>query len=97
MEGNYSWASFNVDGADEDFEAGFNTPENRFKLSLSNRDIIKNLGASISYRWQQEFFWQNSFGVGTVDAFGVLDAQISLKIPSIKTIVKLGATKSYRR
>jgi len=92
LEGNYSYATFDEGDAAEDFEAGFNTPENRFSLTFGNREIVKNFGASVSYRWQQEFFWQNSFGVGTVDAFGVLDAQVSLRIPSIKSIVKLGAT-----
>ncbi|MGB0521799.1 MAG: TonB-dependent receptor [Flammeovirgaceae bacterium] len=92
LEGNYSYATFSADNADPDFEAGFNTPENRFSLTLGNREIVKNLGASVSYRWQEEFFWQNSFGVGTVPAFGVLDAQVSYRVPSIKTVVKLGGT-----
>ncbi len=90
LAGNYSWATF--DSPDENFEAGFNTPEHRFNVSLTNRKIWKELGFGVSYKWQDAFFWESSFGSGDIDAFGVLDAQVSYKLADWKSIVKLGAS-----
>lgn len=90
--GNYDWATFNADlppGSEQEIQ--FNTPENKFNIGLSNREVVKNLGFDISYRWQQAFTWESSFAHGPVDAFGLLDAQVSYKAKSIKSIFKVGA------
>lgn len=89
----YNYATFD-DNSDEDseFRAGFNTPENKFSVGIGNRAITKKLGFNITYRWQDDFLWQSDFGSAMIGAFGVLDAQLSYKVPSIKTMVKLGGT-----
>ncbi len=93
FSGNYSYATFSLaESETSDFQPGFNTPKNRFNISVGNREIIENLGFSISYRYQQEFKWQNSFGEALIPEFGVLDAQVNYKIKPIKTVVKLGGT-----
>lgn len=95
FSGNYSYAGFSQDKDAEarGFEPGFNTPTHRFNLSLENRNsLVKNLGFVISYRWQDKFLWQNSFGNGMVQAFGSLDAQVNYTIKKIKTQVKLGCS-----
>ncbi|SMD35924.1 Outer membrane receptor proteins, mostly Fe transport [Reichenbachiella faecimaris] len=74
------------------FRSSYNTPKYRFNLSLANRNVVENFGFSLAYRWQQAFFWDSSFGQGVVPAFGTLDAQVSYKIPSIKSIVKVGGS-----
>lgn len=82
------------------FETSFNTPRYRYNLSLSNRNWIKNVSFSVNYRWQDEFVWQSSFvgpairgaAQSVVPAFSILDAQVSLKVPSIKSIIKLGGS-----
>jgi outer membrane receptor protein involved in Fe transport len=56
---------------------------------------VKNLGFNLAYRWQEGFFWQNSFAIGDIDSYSTLDAQINYKIESIKTMVKLGATNLF--
>ena len=91
VSGNYSWATFNTD-ADEDFQAGFNTPENRYTVTFANRKLADNLGFSATFRYQDEFLWQNSFGEALVPAFGTFDAQVSYKVESIKSVVKVGGT-----
>lgn len=91
VTGNYNWATFDAEESPE-FRAGFNTPENRFSVGVSNRKIAKNLGFNVNYRWQQGFEWQSSFGIWQVPEFGVLDAQVNYKISSLKTVVKLGGT-----
>ncbi|MDV3309762.1 MAG: TonB-dependent receptor [Cyclobacteriaceae bacterium] len=96
VNGTYSYATFD-DNRDEDsqFRAGFNTPENKFTVGLANRKVAKNLGFAINYRWQEEFLWQSDFGEWMVPEFGVLDAQVSYKISSLKTMVKLGGTNLF--
>ena len=90
---NYNWASFSEESnADENFRAGFNTPENKFSVGLSSRKLAKNLGFNVNFRWQEEFLWQSDFGEWVVPEFGVVDAQFNYKIPSIKTMVKVGGT-----
>lgn len=93
VSGTYSYATFddNTDGNSE-FRAGFNTPENKFTVGIGNRRVTDNFGFNINFRWQEEFLWQSDFGSWVVPEFGVLDAQISYKVPSIKTIIKLGGT-----
>ncbi|MCS7018125.1 MAG: TonB-dependent receptor [Cytophagales bacterium] len=99
--GNVSYNDLlNTDKLPAGFETSFNTPRYRYNLSLSNRNWIKNLSFSVNYRWQDEFVWQSSFvgpairaaAQSVVPAYSVLDAQVSLKIPSIKSIVKLGGS-----
>jgi iron complex outermembrane recepter protein len=87
----YNYATFTTD-QEGDFRAGFNTPENRFNVGLGNRKVAKNLGFNLNYRWQEGFLWESTFGRWNVPEFGVFDAQVSYKIPSIKTIAKLGGT-----
>ena len=101
INGTYSYATFDDNReANSTFRAGFNTPENKFTVGLSNRKLTNNFGFNINYRWQEDFLWQSDFGDWTVPEFGVLDAQVSYKVPSIKTIFKLGGTnlggKDYR-
>ena len=77
---------------DQNFRANYNTPKYRTNLSFSNREVFENVGFNIAWRWQDAFFWESSFGDGVVPAFNTLDAQVSYKIPNLKSIVKLGGS-----
>ena len=80
------------DLTEQGFRASYNTPEWRYNLRLQNRKLTERLGFNIVYRWQDAFLWESSFGEGIVDAFDTLDAQISYKIPSFNTIIKLSGS-----
>ncbi len=96
VTGNYNYATFDSKQADgSTFRAGFNTPENKFSIGLGNRKVTKNLGFQVNFRWQDSFLWQSDFGDWVVPEFGVVDAQVSYKVPSIKTIVKLGGSNLF--
>ncbi|NIJ56036.1 carboxypeptidase-like regulatory domain-containing protein [Dyadobacter arcticus] len=89
----------------------FNTPKYRYNLNFGRRITSSNVvGFNVVFRHQQSFLWESSFIVPTstdvpifsnttVPAVSTLDAQVSLKVPSIKSIIKLGGTnligKSY--
>ncbi|QNL23174.1 carboxypeptidase-like regulatory domain-containing protein [Hyphobacterium sp. CCMP332] len=92
--GNYSYNSLNEDLNAQGFLAEYNTPEHKTNLSFGNREVIKNIGFSITYRWQDAFLWQSSFAVGEVPAYSTLDAQVSYKMKELKTILKIGASNA---
>ena len=89
--------------AETGFQPSFNTPEYRYVLNFANREVIDNLGFALSYRWQGEFVWQSSFvgpsvssqQLSVMPAFGTFDAQVSYKLKSIKSILKLGASNLF--
>ena len=70
----------------------FNTPKVRYNLGISNRNVVKNVGMNVSYRWQDSFYWNSSFAAGNVPSFGTVDAQVNLKIPSVNGMIKIGAS-----
>ncbi|WP_291399294.1 TonB-dependent receptor [Daejeonella sp.] len=69
----------------------FNTPKVRYNLGISNRNVVKNVGMNLTYRWQDTFYWASSFASGEVPSFGTVDAQVNLKIPSVNGMIKIGA------
>jgi outer membrane receptor protein involved in Fe transport len=71
----------------------FNTPKVRFNVSFGNEKVgNSNWGFNILYRWQDQMLWQGTFGTGQVASFSSLDAQVSYRLPKIKSLIKLGAT-----
>ena len=71
---------------------GFNTPDFATNVSFGNRAIAKNIGFNIVWHWQNDFYWQNLFGNGTVDAYNTIDAQVTFALPKIKSSIKVGGT-----
>lgn len=74
------------------FRASYNTPKYRYNLNFSNRKVTDRIGFNITYRWQQAFLWESSFGDGIIPEFGTLNAQVSYRIPEWKSSIKLGAS-----
>jgi outer membrane receptor protein involved in Fe transport len=88
----YTYAKFDFDQAsDPDYEAGFNTPENKVKFSIGNEALIENLGFGVNIRWSDEYFWQSSFVDAVIEARTVVDAQINYTVPKWKSTFKIGA------
>ncbi|MDR6564756.1 MULTISPECIES: TonB-dependent receptor domain-containing protein [unclassified Arcicella] len=106
--GNVSHNVLSNDGGLTSGQLQYNTPAYRYNFSLGNRNIAKTgLGFNVVWRYQESFIWQSSFvspavntlQAGNIPAFSTLDAQVSKKVASIKSIIKLGGTnilgKSY--
>lgn len=74
------------------FQSRYNTPRYRANLSIGNRTVIKNLGFGISWRWQDKFLWQSAFGTAEIPPFQIMDAQVSLHITSLRSVIKAGAS-----
>ncbi|MDB9732219.1 TonB-dependent receptor, partial [Polaribacter sp.] len=88
---NYTLAKFEFDQASNpDFEAGFNTPEHKVKLQFGKTNLFKNVGFNFNARWQDEYRWESTFVDATIKGRTVLDAQVNLTVPSMKSIFKIG-------
>jgi len=92
LRGNIAYNSLVEDYSDLGRQNRYNTPDYRLNVGFGNRNILKNLGFHFNYRWQNEFTWESNFGVAQIPAFGTLDANIAVKIPKIKSIVKIGGS-----
>ncbi len=77
---------------DQGFRAEYNTPEWRYNLNFENRKVTQNIGFNVVYRWQDAFLWESSFGKGVIDSYGTLDAQVSYRLPSLNTSIKLSGS-----
>ncbi|MFD0863342.1 TonB-dependent receptor [Sungkyunkwania multivorans] len=90
---NYTYAKLDFDQAsDPGFRPNFNTPEHKFKASFGNTDLFQNFGFNVAWRWSDAYFWQATFGDGDIPAYHVLDAQINLRVPKLKSTFKAGAS-----
>lgn len=81
--------------------SGFNTPKYRWNVGFGNRSLGgSKLGFNVSFKRQDAFVWEG-FGIPTeagvplyantiVPAINNLDAQVSLRLPKMKSILKVG-------
>jgi iron complex outermembrane receptor protein len=74
------------------FQSRFNTPAYKINISLVNYHILKNLGFSVSWRWQDSFNWESDFGKTNIPSYNTLDAQVSMKLPQLSSVVKVGGS-----
>ena len=78
--------SKNEDG----LEDGFNTPDWVANVSVSNGNFYKHLGAAVSFKWQNSYYWQSFLITGNVPAFWTIDAQVSYSFQKSNFKVKAG-------
>lgn len=100
LNGNYSWNILNTE-TDDPIIPAFNTPEHKFNIGLSGRNIpltilgyaLQDLGANMNYKWVDSFIFEGSPQfTGPIQSYGMLDAQVNFTLPKIKTTIKLGAS-----
>ena len=93
--GNISYNKIETNATNDIFVTGFNTPELTTNLSFGNREVAKNLGFSIVYRWQKSFLWESPLVTGQVAAINTVDAQITYRIPTAKASIKFGGSNIF--
>ena len=104
LGGNFAHNQLNNFQSSAELEtAGFNTPANRWNVNFGNRSVNgSKIGFNVSFKRQDAFVWE---GYGTpseagvalysntiVPAFSNLDAQVSFKLSSVKSILKVGGS-----
>lgn len=97
ISGNYSWNNLVKTAEDDPIIPAFNTPEHKFNLGLSGRNIqtrsLKNFGFNINYKWIEGFQFEGSPQfTGFVPTYALLDGQINIFVERINTTFKLGAS-----
>ena len=96
FSGNYSWNVLNTKVNDPIIPA-FNTPEHKFNLGISGRDVeiggLKNIGFALNYKWIQGFIFEGSPQfTGNIPTYDLLDGQISIGFPKISSTLKIGGS-----
>lgn len=101
FNGNYSWNKLDRRGSTDPLIPAFNTPEHKYNLGISGRDIelhvgkktLDNWGYSINWKWQTGFIFEGSPQfTGEVPEYGMLDGQINKFFPQDKVTLKIGAS-----
>lgn len=95
---NLTLASFDIRDANPNNVPGFNTPKYKTAVTFGNSRVTDNIGFNIAWRWQDTYEWYGTFNQmrpGTIEAFSIVDAQVSYKVLPIKSIVKLGANNLF--
>ena len=100
LNGNYSWNVLNTQ-TDDPIIPAFNTPEHKFNVGVSGRNIpvnflggnVKDIGASVNYKWVDSFIFEGSPQfTGPIQSYGMLDAQFNFTVSNINTTFKVGAS-----
>ncbi len=110
INGNYSWNKLNESNIDDpntpEIEEdpiipAFNTPEHKFNIGISGRNLPLNLGFtrlestgfSINYKWIEGFLFEGSPQfTGFIDSYSLLDVQWNVTFKKINTTFKIGAS-----
>ena len=93
--GNINFNQMKSVNSDDIFVTGFNTPKWATNLSFGNREVAKNIGFNIAWRWQDAFLWESPLVTGNISSYSTVDAQITYHIPKAKTTVKLGGADIF--
>lgn len=94
LSANYNWNELITDREDQ-FIFDYNTPEHKVNVSLGNRRLTEQLGFNLTWRWQEAFDWTSSFASGRVPDVSTFDAQMSYRVPEIRSVVKLGGSNIF--
>ncbi len=100
LSSNYTWSKLNTETDDEIIPA-FNTPEHKFNVSFSGRNVpfrisgirTENLGFNINYKWIDSFLFEGSPQfTGIIPRYDLLDIQLNYEFKKINTTLKVGAS-----
>ncbi|MET3499346.1 outer membrane receptor protein involved in Fe transport [Mucilaginibacter rubeus] len=97
VSGNVSFNKLKAQTASDIFVTGFNTPEWSGNVSFGNREVVKNFGFNVVYKWQQSYLWESPLVTGTVPSIKTVDAQVTYRVPAYYATFKLGATDIFNK
>ena len=99
IAGNYSYNDLVVTNDDDPIIPAFNTPKHKYNIGFSGRRLklkentSNTFGYNVNYKWIQGFVFEGSPQfTGFVPTYDMLDAQINVRVPSMHTTFKLGAS-----
>ncbi len=89
--GNASYQTLKRTSANDGLEDGFNTPKWMVNGGIRGVNVYKNLGFSLSARYQSSFYYQSFLVNGNVPAVFNADAMVQYSFNKPSLTVKLGA------
>jgi hypothetical protein len=92
VSGNLNYNQIKGISSPDLFITGFNTPEWTTNLSIGNRALTKNIGFNVVWKWQDSFLWESPLVTGQIKAINNIDAQVTYRLPVVKSTIKLGGT-----
>jgi iron complex outermembrane receptor protein len=95
---NVTLASFDIRDANPNNVPGFNTPKYKTAFTFGNSRVTDKIGFNLAWRWQDAYDWYGTFNQmipGRIDAFSIIDAQVSYKMMPIKSMIKVGANNLF--
>jgi outer membrane receptor protein involved in Fe transport len=77
----------------------FNSPKIRANIALNNSGFLFNnrLGFSANMHYQDGFNYESTFAVGKISAYQTVDAVLTFKVPSYRSLIKAGGTNIFNR
>jgi len=90
--GNVSYNKIKSNETNDIFVTGFNTPTWNANVSFGNREIAKNLGFSVAFKWQEAFLWESPLVTAQLPSFSTIDAQVTYRVPEAKASIKFGGS-----
>lgn len=95
IRGNVSFNKMKTNQNKDIFVTGFNTPTWATTISFGNREIVKNLGFNVGWKWQDAFLWESPLVTGHIPAYSTVDAQVNYRIPKARTTFKVGGANIF--
>ncbi len=97
LSGSISYNNIKSNVTQDVFVTGFNTPKWASNISFGNREIVKNFGFNIVWRWQDAFYWESPLVTGAVPSYGTIDAQATYHLPASKVSIKVGGADIFNK
>ncbi len=97
VTGNVNYNKLSKNPNPDIFLTSFNTPEWIANVSFGNREIVKNVGFNVVWRWQDRVVWESTLANGEVPAYSTIDAQVNVRVPKLKSTVKVGGSNIYNK
>lgn len=95
IAGNLNFNKMKASKSSDIFVTGFNTPQWSSNLSLGNRELFKNFGFSVAWRWQDTFLWESPLVTGNISSYSTVDAQVTFRFPKLNSTLKLGGADIF--
>lgn len=90
--GNVTYSKLDRTDDKDGLEDGYNTPQWMVNGTVITENIWKNLGASITGRYQTSFDYVSFLVSGSVPSYWTMDAQVNYNFKKPGIVTKLGAT-----
>lgn len=97
VAGNVSFNKMKAQNTSDIFVTGFNTPQWATNLSFGNREIVKNVGFNIVWRWQESFLWESPLVTGNISSYSTIDAQVTFRFPKLNSQLKMGGADIFNK